>query len=168
MAANPYPFAQVYPNVDGITGVSNVGAEVTVTLTKGIPGFMYYADALAAEADGTVEIIAGNSQRNLIPLVTVTAVADGAGVAATEATVTFDGGPADADATITVTAAIDGGTDTVLTYDFGMSDHLDVIVQGTLAVIDADAALTAVANGNVVTVTPTSGTNITKLEVAIA
>jgi hypothetical protein len=168
MADNPYPFAQVYPNVDGLTGVSNVGAEAPVTLTKGIPGFMYYADALASEADGTVEIIAGNSQRNLIPLVTVTAVADGAGVAATEATITLDGGPADAAATITVTVAVDGGTDIVLTYDFEMSEHLGYIVQGTLAAIDADAALTAVANGNVISITPTTGDYITKLEVAIA
>ena len=65
MAENPYPFTKVFPKVDGLTGVSNVDDEVEVTLTKGIPGFMYTADAITAEAAGTVELMAGNIPQNM-------------------------------------------------------------------------------------------------------
>ena len=66
MAANtPYNLTRVFPKVSGLTGVSNVDDETTVTLTQGIPGYMYHADAATAEAAGEVEIMAGNSKLNM-------------------------------------------------------------------------------------------------------
>lgn len=168
MAEHPYPFTKVFPKVAGLTGVSNVGTEESITLTKGVPGFMYTTDAAVAAAADTVELMAGNTPQNMFLLYAITAVAAGAGPAATEATVTFAAGPANADATCTVTVAVDSGVDIVLTHDFSLGDTAAAVAAAVQAVVDADEALTATVDGLVVTVTPTSGTNITKLEVAIA
>jgi len=168
MATNPYPFTRVFPKEAGVTGVSNVGAEVPVTLTPGIPGYMYTADAITAEAAEQVEFMAGNSKRNLWVLAAVTCVAAGAGPAAAEGTLTFAGGPADADSTVTVTAAVDGGADIVVTHSVTKDDVLNTIVGAVQASIETEVDLTASAFGDVVIVAPASGTNLTKLEVSIA
>ena len=65
MAETPYPFTRVFPKVAGLTGISNVDDETPITLTQGVPGFMYHADAEAAELAGEVEIMAGNSKLNM-------------------------------------------------------------------------------------------------------
>ena len=163
MASNPYPFVRVFPKETGVTGVSNVGPEVPVTLTPGIPGYMYTADAVVAEAAEQVEYVAGNSKRNLYTLAPITVTPNlGAG------TLTIAGGPADADSTITVTTAVDGGADIVVTHSVTKDDAANVVAAAVQAAVDAEADLTAGVSCAVITITPASGTSLTKLEATIA
>ena len=168
MADDPYPFTKVFPKVAGVTGVSNVGPEVEVTLTPGVPGYMLNADAAIAAAAENVEIMAGDIPQNMWTLAAITVTAAGAAADATEGTVTVGGGPAAADGTITVTAAVDAGEDIVLTYGVTKDDNALAVASGVQGAVDADAALTATVNGTVVTVSPTSGTNLVKLTATIA
>jgi hypothetical protein len=163
-----YPFTKVFPKDAGVTGVSNVGPEVPVTLTPGIPGFMYHADAAAAAAADQVELMAGNSPLNLWVPAPITAIAAGAGPAATEGTITINGGPSDSAYTVTVTAAIDAGLDIVVNYSVADDEKKDSIAAGIQALLDAEADLIAVVSANIVGVAPATGTNLTKLEVSVA
>jgi len=169
MAANtPYNLTKVYPKVSGLTGVSNIGAESSVSLTPGIPGYMYHDDAATAAAAENVEIMAGNVPQNMWVLAVITAVAAGAAADSDTGTLTFAGGPSAADVTVTVTAAVDAGEDIVVTYDVTKDDSVESVVAGVLAAVDGETDLTATAAGLVVSVSPATGDFITKLEVAIA
>lgn len=163
-----YNLTRVMPKVTGLTGISNVGAEVEVPLTPGIPGYMYHDDAATAAAAENVEIMAGNSKLNLWVLAAITAVAAGAAVDSDTGTLTFAGGPSIADATVTVTAAVDGGSDIVVTYDVTKDDSVESVVAGVQAAVAAEADLTATTSGRVVSVSPATGDFITKLQVAVA
>lgn len=98
----------------------------------------------------------------------IAVAAAGAGSTSDSGTVTFSGGPAEGNHTVTVTAAVDGGSDIVVTHDFEEGDEALAVATAVKSAINAEADLTAVRDGLAITVTPATGTSLTKLTAAIA
>ena len=98
----------------------------------------------------------------------VTVVAAGAGPTAVSGTLTFAGGPSNADGTVTVTFAVDGATDVVVPISFNSGDTAAEVATAVKTLVGAEVSVTTARDLLVVTVSPASGTNLTKLTATIA